>query len=95
MNENKTNINWLIVNYATYFEIPCIVKNISDEEAIIMMVDFNLQRDKILPSEKAQAYKMKLDTLNHQGKSLSPLGTKSSSVSEIDDSKSHIYRYVR
>ena len=52
-------------------EIPCIVKNISDDEAIIMMVDSNLQRDKILPSEKAQAYKMKLDALNHQGKSLS------------------------
>ncbi len=76
-------------------EIPCIVKNISDDEAIIMMVDSNLQRDKILPSEKAQAYKMKLDALNHQGKSLSPLGTKSSSVNEIDDSKSQIYRYVR
>lgn len=76
-------------------EIPCIVKDISDDEAIIMMVDSNLQRDKILPSEKAQAYKMKLDALNHQGKSLSPLGTKSSSVNEIDDSKSQIYRYVR
>ena len=76
-------------------EIPCIVKDISDDEAIIMMVDSNLQRDKILPSEKAQAYKMKLDALNHQGKTLSPLGTKSASVSEIDDSKSQIYRYVR
>ena len=76
-------------------EIPCIVKDISDDEAIIMMVDSNLQRDKILPSEKDQAYKMKLDALNHQGKTLSPLGTKSASVSEIDDSKSQIYRYVR
>lgn len=76
-------------------QIPCIIKNISDDEAVIMMVDSNLQRDKILPSEKAQAYKMKLDALNHQGKTLSPLGTKSSSVDEINDSKSQIYRYVR
>ena len=76
-------------------KIPCIIKNISDDEAVIMMVDSNLQRDKILPSEKAQAYKMKLDALNHQGKALSPLGTKLSSVDEINDSKSQIYRYVR
>ncbi len=76
-------------------QIPCIIKNISDDEAVVMMVDSNLQRDKILPSEKAQAYKMKLDALNHQGKTLSPLGTKSSSVDEINDSKSQIYRYVR
>lgn len=76
-------------------KIPCIIKNISDDEAVIMMVDSNLQRDKILPSEKAQAYKMKLDALNHRGKSLSPMGTNSASVNEIPDSKSQIYRYVR
>ena len=51
--------------------------------------------DKILPSEKAFAYKMKLDALKHQGKRLSPKGTKSHSVNEIEDTKTQIYRYVR
>lgn len=76
-------------------EIPCIVKELTDDEAIIMMVDSNLQRDKILPSEKALAYKMKLDAINHQGKTLSPMGTKSNSVDEINESKTQVYRYVR
>lgn len=49
-------------------EIPCIVRNLSNEEATILMVDSNLQREKILPSEKAFAYKMKLDAMNSQGK---------------------------
>ena len=44
-------------------EIPCIVRNLTDDEAIIVMVDSNLQREKILPSEKAFAYKMKLDAM--------------------------------
>lgn len=48
--------------------IPCIVRNLSDDEAVIIMVDSNMQREEILPSEKAFAYKMKLDALNHQGK---------------------------
>lgn len=48
--------------------IPCIVRNLSDDEAIIIMVDSNLQREEILPSEKAFAYKMKLEALTHQGK---------------------------
>ena len=48
--------------------IPCIVRNLSDDEAVIIMVDSNMQREEILPSEKAFAYKMKLDSLNHQGK---------------------------
>ena len=72
-----------------------IVKELTDDEAVIEMVDSNMYREKILPSEKAYAYKMKLDALNHQGKTLSPKGTKSHSVSEIEDSKIQIYRYVR
>ncbi len=48
--------------------MPCIVRNLTDDEAIIAMVDANLQRDKILPSEKARAYKMKLDAMKRQGK---------------------------
>ena len=67
----------------------------SDDEATVEMVDSNMYRDKILPSEKAFAYKMKLDALKHQGKRLSPKGTKSHSVNEIEDTKTQIYRYVR
>jgi len=48
--------------------IPCIVRDLTDDEATIIMVDSNLQREKILPSEKAFAYKMKMEALNHQGK---------------------------
>lgn len=48
-------------------EIPCIVRNLTDDEATIVMVDSNLQREKILPSEKAFAYKMKLDAMKRQG----------------------------
>lgn len=48
-------------------DMPCIVRNLSDDEATIIMVDSNLQREKILPSEKAFAYKMKLDAMKRQG----------------------------
>ena len=48
-------------------EIPCIVRQLTDDEATIIMVDSNLQREQILPSEKAFAYKMKLDAMKHQG----------------------------
>lgn len=48
--------------------IPSIVRNLTDDEATIIMVDSNLQREKILPSEKAFAYKMKLEAIKHQGK---------------------------
>lgn len=47
-------------------EIPCIVRNLSDDEAVIIMVDSNLQREEILPSEKAFAYKMKLEAMKRQ-----------------------------
>ena len=76
-------------------EAEVYVKKLSDEEATIEMVDSNMYREKVLPSEKAFAYKMKLEALKHQGKSLSPKGTKSHSVDEIDDTKTQIYRYVR
>ena len=76
-------------------EADVFVKELSNEEAIIEMVDSNMYRDKILPSEKAFAYKMKLDAMKHQGKSLSPKGTKSHSVDNIEDTKTQIYRYVR
>lgn len=49
-------------------KIPCIIKELNDEEATIIMVDSNMQREKILPSERAFAYKMKLEAIKHQGK---------------------------
>lgn len=60
--------------------IPCIIRNLTDDEAVIAMVDSNKYREKILPSEKAFAYKMKMDALKHQGRrwesTSCPLGTK-------------------
>lgn len=46
--------------------LPCLVRDLTDEEATIIMVDSNLQREQLLPSEKAFAYKMKLDALKRQ-----------------------------
>ena len=51
--------------------LPCIVRDLTDDEATIIMVDSNLQREKILPSEKAFAYKMKLEAISHQGQTTS------------------------
>ena len=84
-------------------EIPCIVRNLTDDEAIIVMVDSNLQREKILPSEKAFAYKMKLDAMKRQGARTDltsrPLGEKLYSVdvlsSDAPDSARQIHRFIR
>lgn len=83
-------------------EIDAYVKNLTDEEAIIFMVDSNLQRDYILPSEKAFAYKMKLEAMKHQGKKLvtsAPMGQKLYSRKELagysKDSSTSIQRYIR
>lgn len=56
--------------------MPVIIREMSDDEAVIAMVDANLQREHILPSEKAFAYKMKLDAIKHQGVASSQLGTR-------------------
>lgn len=77
--------------------MPVIVRNLTDEEAIIAMVDANLQREHILPSEKAFAYKMKYDALKHQGTS-SQLGTKRTDeylAQNSPDSRNQIQRYIR
>ena len=82
--------------------IPAIVKELSREEAIIAMVDANLHRDHILPSEKAFAYKMKLDAIKRQGErtdlTSAQLGQRLTSVEKIaaesDESKSQIQRYI-
>lgn len=67
---------------AGFTEIPCIVRNLDNDEAIIVMVDSNLQRERVLPSEKAFAYKMKLDAMKRQGQrtdlTSGPVGQKSS-----------------
>ncbi len=84
-------------------KIKCIVKNLTDDEATILMVDSNIQRDEILPSEKAIAYKMKYDAIKHQGKrndlTSFPMETKLRTDekigSENGDSASQVYRYIR
>ena len=87
-------------------EIPCIVRNLTDDEATIIMVDSNLQRETILPSEKAFAYKMKLEAMKRQGQrsdlTSTPLEPKlkgSRSNEELaassPDSRSQIQRYIR
>ena len=76
--------------------MPVIIRPLSDEEAVITMVDSNLQREHILPSEKAFAYKMKLDALKHQGESSGQLGQKWSRDELSDtDSGRQIQRYIR
>ena len=87
-------------------EIPCIVRNLTDDEATIIMVDSNLQREQILPSEKAFAYKMKLDAMKRQGQRVDltsdPLGQKLKGVYSVEvvaqgtsDSKTQVQRYIR
>lgn len=83
--------------------MQCFVKDLDDAEAVIIMVDSNIQRSHIPPSEKAFAYKMKLDAMNMQGKrtdlTFSPLGKKLNSAKELaentGDSQTQIYRYIR
>lgn len=84
-------------------EIPCIVRNLTDDEATIIMVDSNLQRETILPSEKAFAYKMKLDAMKRQDQrsdlTSRPLDTKSRSDEQLakdsPDSARQIQRFIR
>ena len=86
-------------------EIPCIVRNLTDDEAIIIMIDSNLQRERILPSEKAFAYKMKLEAMKRQGKRTDltsvPLAQKLNKTSreqlgeQVGESQDQIRRYIR
>ena len=80
--------------------MPVIIREMSDDEAVIAMVDANLQRETILPSEKAFAYKMKLDAIKHQGVTSSQLGTKllrSDEKVALDagESRNQVQRYIR
>ncbi len=84
-------------------KIPCIVRELSDDEAIIAMVDSNMQREEILPSERAYAYKMKIDAMKRQGKrtdlTFSQVGIKLNSYEELSEqsgeSRNQIHRYIR
>ena len=79
--------------------MPVIIREMSNDEAVIAMVDANLQREHILPSEKAFAYKMKLDAIKHQGKASVQVAEKLLSVEKVADdageSKDQIRRYIR
>lgn len=84
--------------------LPCIVRNLTDDEAVIIMVDSNLQREEILPSEKGFAYKMKLEALSHQGKrndltsdQVGPKLIRSNELlsNDVGESISNIKRYIR
>ena len=81
-------------------KMPVIVREMDDDEAVIAMVDANLQRETILPSEKAFAYKMKMDALKHQGRgTLAQVGPKLNSAEligqETGDSRNQVKRYIR
>lgn len=80
--------------------MPVIIREMSDDEAVIAMVDANLQREHILPSEKAFAYKMKLDAIKHQGISSSQVGTRLIRSDErvamdAGESRNQVQRYIR
>ncbi len=88
-------------------QMRCIVKDLTDDEATILMVDSNIQREEILPSEKAFAYKMKLEAMKHQGKRIDleenttslPMETKLRTDARIGlengDSGTQVFRYIR
>ena len=87
--------------------IPCIVRDLTDDEAVIIMVDSNLQRERVLPSEKAFAYKMKLDAMRRQAgrpskENSSPVGIDFHGKQSLDimseesgDSRNQIHRFIR
>ena len=75
--------------------MPVIVRDMDDDAAIILMVDSNLQRENILPSERAYAFKMKLDAIKHQGQTCGQVGHKSRDSLSDTDSGRQIQRYIR
>lgn len=87
-------------------EVPCIIRNLTEDEAIIEMVNSNMQREKILPSEKAFAYKMKLEAQKHQGKrtdltsaqvgqKLENKTSREKVAEDVGESREQIRRYIR
>ena len=86
-----------------YSEMPVLVRSMTDDEAVVNMVDANLQRETILPSERAFAYKMKLDAMKHQGERVdltsSQVGTKLRAdeilAQQAGSSRNQVQRYIR
>lgn len=76
-------------------EVPAFVHEISREEAAILLVDSNLHREHILPSEKAFAYKLKMEALNHRGITCGQVGHKSREAITDDESGRQVQRYIR
>ena len=76
-------------------EVPALVYEISREEAAIMLVDSNLHREHILPSEKAFSYKLKMEALKHRGITCGQVGHKSRDSLTDDDSGRQVQRYIR
>lgn len=84
-------------------EVPVLVRRMDDDAATVLMVDSNLQRENILPSERAYAYKMKLEAMKHQGSrtdlTSSQVGTKLRTdqvmAEELGESRNQIQRYIR
>lgn len=87
-------------------EIPAIVREMDDDEATIVMVDSNLQRENILPSERAKAYQMKLEAMKHQGKrrdltsgqigqKLEQQGARDAVAEDAGESPRNVQRYIR
>lgn len=78
--------------------VPALIYAVSRDEAAVMLVDSNLHREHILPSEKAFAYKLKLEALNHQGKTFGQVGQKYSRdlmAESVNESSRQIHRYIR
>ena len=83
--------------------VPVLVREMTDDEAVILMVDSNLQRENLLPSEKSFAYKMKLEAMKHQGQrgdlTSDQVGQKSWAVNQLADdaneSKTQVQRFIR
>ncbi|MCR5637001.1 MAG: ParB/RepB/Spo0J family partition protein [Clostridiales bacterium] len=76
-------------------EVPAFIRAINRDEAAIMLVDSNLHRERILPSEKAFAYKLKLQAIEHQGKTCGQVGHKSRDDISDTDSGRQVQRYIR
>lgn len=96
----------LAAELAQQTELPCLVRDLTDDEAILLMIDSNLQRERILPSEKAFAYKMKLEALSRQGQrtdlTCAPVehkfdGKKSRDIiaEQAGESREQVRRYIR
>lgn len=78
--------------------MPVVIRKLTDDEAVIAMVDANMQRETILPSEKAFAYKMKLEAMNHQGKASVQVGQKTSReivAQDAKESQTQVQRFIR